>query len=129
VYRRNAFTYQSSCLAIVLDDHGTTVPAPVLLHQLLRHLVAILDIVTTTSPLELVGVTDGEGLAGKVVVCRRVIVSIVRWNGVAGKDLLLWWSNLATSTLLKMTHTTGTRDRKGYPGRCNGIYECRLPIV
>lgn len=78
VYRGNAFTYQSPCLAIVLDDHGTTVAALVLLHQLLRHLVSILDIVTAASPLELVVFTDGEGLIGKVVVCRRVIVSRVR---------------------------------------------------
>lgn len=78
VYRGNVLTYQSPCLAIMLDDHGTTVAALVLLHQLLRHLVSILNIITATSPLELVGVTDGEGLAGKVVVCRRVIVSRIR---------------------------------------------------
>lgn len=79
VYRGNGFTYQSPCLAIVLDDHGTTVAALVLLHQLLRHLVSILNIFTAASPLELVGVTDGEGLTtGKVVVCRRVIVSRIR---------------------------------------------------
>ncbi len=123
------YTYQSPCLIIVLDDHGTTVAALILLHQLLRNLVAVLNIVAASSPLELVVLSDGESLIGKVVVCRGVLVSGIRWNDVVGKDLLWRRSYLATSTLLKMTHAACTRDRKGYPGWCDGIDERRLSIV
>ena len=62
----------------MLDDHGASIAALVFLHQLLRNLVAVLNIVDAASPLELVVLSDRESLVGEVVVWRRVIVSGVR---------------------------------------------------
>lgn len=89
----------------------------------------MLNVVAAASPLEFVVLTDGESLVGKVVVCRGVIVSRVRWNDVVGLDLLWRRSYLTTSTLLKMVQATCARDRESNPGRCDGMDERRLPVI
>lgn len=93
------------------------------------YFVFILNIIIVIFLFELVGVIDGEGLVGKVVVCRRVIVLRIWWNDVVGKNLLLWWSYLVIFILLKMIYVVCMCDRKGYFGWCNGIYECCFFIV